>query len=95
MEDRLKETLYSISEKKMFESMEPIYELCVVAKTLADHELTFMTLELFGVLLMNLNFNHWAVSTFEVMRDIGYEQLNWSFGLQSFDLLGRALLQKK
>ena len=94
MEDRIKEALYNISEKKMFESMQSIYELCIVAKTLTDCELTFMSLELFGVLLMNLNFKQWAVSIFEVMRDIGYEQLNWSFVLQAFDLLGRSLQQK-
>ena len=50
-----------------------------------------MSLELFGILLMNLNFKQWAVSIFELIRDIGYEQLNWSYVLQAFDLLGRSL----
>ena len=63
----------------------------MVAKTFVDHKITFYALKLFGCLLMHLNYQKWAVSTFTTMRDLGYELLNWSFVIQSFDLLGRAL----
>ena len=75
--------------------MEPIYELCVVARTLVDCKITFITLKLFAVLIMHLNYKKWAISMFELLRDLAYEQFNWSFLLQSFDLLGRGLQQKR
>ena len=71
--------------------MQTTYELCMVAKTFVNPMLTFYCLKLFGCLLMHLNYLKGAVSTFETMRDFSYEFMNWSFMMQSFDLLARAL----
>ena len=91
MEWRVKESLYTVSEKRMFDTIQNVYEISLVSKTFTDPSLSFYSLKFFGCLLMHLNYSKWAIKTFEVMRDLGYELLNWSFVIQSFDLLGRCL----
>ena len=67
MEEKIKEILFIISEKRLFESLQNAYELCVVAKTFVDTKITFLTLKLCGCLLMHLDYAAWAVSTFTIM----------------------------
>ena len=83
--------MFTNSERKIFDNIQHMYEMCAVAKTFVDPTIIFLTLKLFGATLMHLNYFKWAVDIFTVMRDLGYEFLNWSFTIQSFDYLGRVL----
>ena len=79
METKIKEFLYTNVERKLFSNLETAYELAAVAKTFVDTKLVFLALKLFGCLLMHMNYLKWSVDVFTLMRDIGYETLNWSF----------------
>ena len=81
MEEKIKDILFNINDKRLFETIQPVYELCRVSKTFLDPKITFYSLKLFGCLLMHLDYKMWAVNTFNVMRDLGYECWNWSFVL--------------
>ena len=56
MESKIKEFLYTMSERKLFSNLETAYELAAVAKTLVDSKLVFLALKLFGCLLMHMNY---------------------------------------
>ena len=56
MEEKIKETLFIISERKLFDSIQATYELCAVAKTFRDEKIVFHCLKLFGCLLMHREF---------------------------------------
>ena len=89
--EKLVEILFIFQEKRVFDAITPCYQLCEVAKTFVDHEITFNSIRLFGCLLLNLGFYKLACKMFYLARDIGYEALNWSYVMQSFDYLGRIL----
>ena len=91
MEKNLKDVLFLITERKLFASVDVIFQLAMISKTFVDRKMTFLFLKLLGVLLMHLNMPTHAIELFTIMRDLGYQTLNWSFLIQSFDLLGRSL----
>ena len=79
-----------MSERKLFDTVPIAYEIVRVAKTMIDGKITFFALKLLGCLLMHLKNQEQALLIFNTMRDIGYEFLNWSFVITSFDLIGRS-----
>ena len=91
MQTKVEDILFLISEKKLLETIQHAYELSTIAKTFIHTNAAFYCLKLLGSLLMHLKYSKDAINIFTTMRDLGYELLNWSYVIQAFDLLAKAL----
>ena len=72
MESNLKDVLFLITQRKLFPSVDMIFQLALISKTFVDRKISFLFLKLLGVLLMHLGMPTQAIELFTIMRDIGY-----------------------